>query len=360
MIRPIPWLLVLGVSMAAQGGFRLESGLSLEGQKKKGGIQTPFGWVTTEGEPATLDLAPLIALIEERLLDTPAEFVAGRAALARYAIDRGAWQKGRDLLADVLERDPDQPLARETVRQLAKSCRLDESEGGARSRDHSRLSKVIFEEWAPKGPLEAAIGLEKTAHLPEERAFRDGLDGLKSAQASVRWMSAQILAKDRHRPERINPLYKRALLDPASAVRTESVRALRKTEDPAFVGLFAKNLRHPRAEVRAHAAEALGELGYPEAVPPLIEALTDAWRPTRNFIQVTTQRAYVKDFDVEVAASAMIADPIVDIVQEGAVLDVAIIQVDIERTIISQALRRLTGRDLGTDPARWRTFRKTS
>ena len=114
MIRPIPWLLVLSVSMAAQSGFRLESGLRLEGQKKKGGIQTAFGWVATEGEPATLDLAPLLALIEERLLDTPADFVAGRAALARYAIDRGAWQKGRELLADVLERDPDQPMARET------------------------------------------------------------------------------------------------------------------------------------------------------------------------------------------------------------------------------------------------------
>jgi type II secretory pathway component GspD/PulD (secretin) len=42
----------------------------------------------------------------------------------------------------------------------------------------------------------------------------------------------------------------------------------------------------------------------------------------RSNLQLTTQVAYIKDFDVELAQAATIADPIVEVVREGVVLDV--------------------------------------
>ncbi|MFO0418334.1 MAG: hypothetical protein ACK53T_02895 [Planctomycetota bacterium] len=42
----------------------------------------------------------------------------------------------------------------------------------------------------------------------------------------------------------------------------------------------------------------------------------------RGHVAVTNQTTYVRDFDVEVAQAAFIADPKVDVVQDGLVLDV--------------------------------------
>lgn len=58
----------------------------------------------------------------------------------------------------------------------------------------------------------------------------------------------------------------------------------------------------------------------------------------RANLQVTTQVAYVKDFDVEIAQAAVIADPIVEVVREGVVLDVRPI-VSNDRRFITLELR---------------------
>lgn len=58
----------------------------------------------------------------------------------------------------------------------------------------------------------------------------------------------------------------------------------------------------------------------------------------RANLQVTNQIAYVKDFDVEIAQAAVIADPIVDTVTEGVVLDVRPI-VSNDRRFVTLELR---------------------
>ncbi len=58
----------------------------------------------------------------------------------------------------------------------------------------------------------------------------------------------------------------------------------------------------------------------------------------RANLQVTNQVAYVKDFAVEVAQAAVIADPIIDIVKEGVVLDVRPI-VSNDRRFVTLELR---------------------
>jgi type II secretory pathway component GspD/PulD (secretin) len=51
--------------------------------------------------------------------------------------------------------------------------------------------------------------------------------------------------------------------------------------------------------------------------PKLVVANTQ-----RAHLQVITHVAYIKDYDVEIAQNAVIADPIVDVVKEGVILDV--------------------------------------
>jgi hypothetical protein len=71
----------------------------------------------------------------------------------------------------------------------------------------------------------------------------------------------------------------------------------------------------------------------------------------------TTMRSYIRDFDVEIAQAAAVANPIIDTTREGVVLDVAVAAVITQRVETEAAYRRalvrLTGSDPGGDPARW-------
>ena len=85
----------------------------------------------------------------------------------------------------------------------------------------------------------------------------------------------------------------------------------------------------------------------------------------RSYFSNTKQISYVSDFDVEVAQAAAIADPIINVLQEGAVLDVQVIgtrgQRDyyVERRRALGALKRITKKDLGGDPKAWTEWWQT-
>jgi hypothetical protein len=122
----------------------------------------------------------------------------------------------------------------------------------------------------------------------------------------------------------------------------------------SLVKLYEKQLTNPKQMLQVRSAQALGELGFEAAAGPLVKALADTWRPNRVHIVNTRQIAYVKDYDVEVAQTAFIADPVVDVLQEGTVLEVALISVSIVRRVYRDALVRVTGVDFGVDPKKWR------
>jgi type II secretory pathway component GspD/PulD (secretin) len=58
----------------------------------------------------------------------------------------------------------------------------------------------------------------------------------------------------------------------------------------------------------------------------------------RANLEVTRQEAYIKDYDVEIAQASVVADPVVDIVREGVVLDVRPI-VSNDRRFVTLELR---------------------
>jgi hypothetical protein len=67
----------------------------------------------------------------------------------------------------------------------------------------------------------------------------------------------------------------------------------------------------------------------------------------------------VRDFDVEVAQAAALANPRIGVVQSGVVLDVAVAGVFEVRTIVRayrSAIQALAGADPGDDPTTWGAF----
>lgn len=156
-----------------------------------------------------------------------------------------------------------------------------------------------------------------------------------------------------------------AVLDASSEVRAAAVALSRPLAD-ADVDYLATGLAHQNAKVRMRTAEALGELGNPAAVKLLVLAAPHAAKglaaadeadgSVRGHIAIIEQKAYVRDFDVEVAASSFIADPKIDTLQSGMVLDVTVHAVFSEPVIVDtyrKALRRLTSQDPGADPRGW-------
>jgi hypothetical protein len=81
---------------------------------------------------------------------------------------------------------------------------------------------------------------------------------------------------------------------------------------------------------------------------------------SRAHFAATSQRSYVQDFDVEVAATSFIADPIVGVLQSGVVQDVTLIgsarMGPTQRGAVRRALTAMAGRDLGDDVAAWRRW----
>lgn len=175
-----------------------------------------------------------------------------------------------------------------------------------------------------------------------------------------RWVATQVLKRSRE-ARRVKTLYRIALGDAVWQVRRVAVDSLAAGDDGTTFRPFVRTLLgHGDARVRLHAADALGHLGDARGVAPLVKALRAAGDPRapHNNTSTISQVAYVKDYDVEVAQTAFIADPVVDIVIDGLVLDVAVLSVSAQRSGIARALRRLTGENLGPSPKRWLSWWK--
>ncbi|MBL8756657.1 MAG: hypothetical protein JNK15_25400 [Planctomycetes bacterium] len=158
-----------------------------------------------------------------------------------------------------------------------------------------------------------------------------------------------------------------AILDGSDEVRDAAIALARPTADGDDIAYMAAGLEHANAKVRMRTADALGGLGRPEALPLLVQAAPRAGtglvpaggggaNGDRGHIAIINQQAYIRDFDVEVAQAAFIADPKIDVLQSGSVLDVTVAGTIEIRTILvryRQALKQLADNDPGEDPRKW-------
>lgn len=159
-------------------------------------------------------------------------------------------------------------------------------------------------------------------------------------------------------------LLKRAIYDPEAQVREAVVDALREFDAPETVHPLGRALGSLTSETRVRSAEALARLGDVSAMGYILHR----WHATsgdfpRVYFASLTQVSYVQDFDVEVAQTSFIADPVVGVLQEGFSHAVKVLGAEhgfttVERVGLHKSMVKLAGMDLGQDPQPWLRFWK--
>jgi hypothetical protein len=162
--------------------------------------------------------------------------------------------------------------------------------------------------------------------------------------------------------------WRTAILDIDPRVRSQSLDVARELGmTTGVVEYLAPGLMHNSAEVRVRTAEAYEHLGDAKAMKFLVaagpnagKALAAADDGVRANIAILNQQAYIRDFDVEVAQAAFIADPKIGVLQSGVVLDVTVNGIFEQQVRIFRAyraaLQRLGGSDPGPNARDWATW----
>ncbi|MCA9317892.1 MAG: HEAT repeat domain-containing protein, partial [Planctomycetes bacterium] len=167
----------------------------------------------------------------------------------------------------------------------------------------------------------------------------------------------------------VKNLLMHAVLDPSEDVRASSARALAATGEPGVIVPMVRALNSRQPRVRLQAAQALGHTGFAAAVEPLmthLSALSAAQssvdrRVPHGNIFIGKQFAYIQDFDVEVAQFQAVADPQVNVLIEGDVLDAGVRAVHeysfvYESKAVRGSLERLTGERPGHTARAWQRW----
>ncbi|MBI4615490.1 MAG: HEAT repeat domain-containing protein [Planctomycetes bacterium] len=157
----------------------------------------------------------------------------------------------------------------------------------------------------------------------------------------------------------LKPLVKSAVADASEEVRKASVEALLAIGYPQTPYYFEPALLHRNQAVRLAALEAVGRFANFPAIQVYVRTihLRYGGGPRAN-IFVGSQSGYIRDYDVQVAPNATIADPVVGILSEGAVLDAKVLWIDEfitieERVVVYGNLRRIAKVELPDDPKAW-------
>lgn len=367
----VPLVLLVPVSLLPSPAaprdaiHELVDGTILEGRARVSGsevrLETPFGTRTVARSDYKGRRQGTIEELARWYRGASAEIkrrdVAGHRRLAEECRGKGYLTGLRKELNAILASDTEDKWARLMLDGIAAHYVVHRFEGATKGGKLRKYIDFLFEDLAVRDNVGAIIaGAKLKAVRDRELVYRPAMKALKHSKPRIRWLGAHLLADYTGKPSRITNLFRKSLQDGVWAVRREAVRSLKSTGDASMADLYVKQLTNPADMIKIRAAQALGELGYKEAAAPLVKALAGTWRPNRVHIVSTTQRAYVKDFDVEVAQTAFIADPVVDVLQEGSVLDVGLISVGIVRRVYRDALVKVTGVDHGVDPKAWKKF----
>jgi len=159
--------------------------------------------------------------------------------------------------------------------------------------------------------------------------------------------------------EALPPLYKRAIFDRDEAIRKAAAEAIKQTDAKGKIGPFVRALNSPFDSVRLHAIQGLQTLGDAGAVGPLVARYSVAGGSGQLvYLTQVTQVSYVQDFDVEVAQTSFIADPVIGVVQDGLVHAFRVLATNgffeiYEEPALADALSSLSGKEFGKDKKKW-------
>ena len=270
-----------------------------------------------------------------------------RVALADWMIRQGLAQEGLEQLDRVLRSEPDHAPALKLLADPPQPLSI----AGFASEDPASLLRAAAD--APPAVRELAI--LRLAQVSGEGARE--LLAASLTSHSIRTRALAALALRRLCPgAEVAPLAVRSILDGSDEVRREASLSLKAAGQEAVILPAVRALSSSSEPVRANAIEALGYMGYPAAVPPLMARLAALQSGAVNaaaphaHIFVGRQLAYIQDFDVEVAQGAAVADPVVNTLVEGSLLDARVIGMHVfttavETTRIRRSLALLTGEE---------------
>jgi hypothetical protein len=203
--------------------------------------------------------------------------------------------------------------------------------------------------------LGAAMLEGRIGDFDADLRLRFGLRFLKRGDAHQRLLAARVLADCTDATERVKPSTKPA----CSIRRTRCAAPLRRRSDAREIPRSRASSDAP-FRVRIRRCALRRSKRWPKWVfakgLPISSGRSPAKHPFRRRTSPSrATTATVGDYDVEVAAGAVIAKPITSLVHEGVVLEASILSTTEERVRIVGALRRLTGLDLPPDAKAWKT-----
>jgi len=350
------------------------------------------------GASAAKKAAPGTGVLDEYVLrSTAAKTAPERYAVGLWCHEQGLLPESTAQFRETIRLDPEHAAARKELGESLVDGRWVPSEEALRARGLVRWEGrwVLPEEKAIlAAPAEerARLGREEDrarklietlaadvpstdgGEGPRARMAREALAGiddrslvkplafaLRAKSPAVRLHAAKELGRIGDRRS-FRALVARSLRDPAPEVRAACVDAALAFGDAEILAPYVRTfLNSGSADVRAAAAEAIGRTRDLRGVQYLVYAIEGHGGGSRAHIYAANQLTFIQDFDVEVAQTAFIADPIVGVLQEGAVLDVHVLSNEwygtrVERHAIYGALRGLTGADLEESPAAWRKW----
>ncbi len=307
-----------------------------------------------------------------------------RLELAKWAVENGLHHRGLEQFDLLLGEQPGMPTVLAELSRLHDEGVLRMALPHSGPEDDGDLSPQEFERAALHIGLLPAAGRELGAlRLREEARIAFDDDGL--GERALELLTGTNIAKrtagcdllrlgaPEQRGRAARALLIHALADHAAEVRTASAVCLGADDDPALLAPLVRALSSESDAVQAQAAEALATARAVDAVPALASALLTSTATAtgvgargsgRGYVFFGRQSAYVQDFDVEVATSSAIADPVIGVLTSGVVLDANVLSVTVERIQyrrrIARAVARLTGEQVGSTPEAWATWWETS
>jgi hypothetical protein len=278
---------------------------------------------------------------------------AARRALG-YERVRGRWVKGKEAKrAKGFQEIDGVWVTPEEYRLLAKDEIAAQAARAARRASDEALKKAWNEDPAVRARAMAAVERLDAAHRlrPLSIAAR-----IKYKDVRLRAIEGlgRLDSKDA-----LPALYKRAIFDTDEEVRAAAVAAIKATNAEGKPGPFVQALNSPFDRVRVAAVKALGNLGDERAVGPLVARYQVVGGSGQSvYLSQTNQISFIQDFDVEVAQTSFIADPVIGVIQDGIVLNFRALShtgtYDVyEGAAYAEALSRLTEKDLGNDAKAW-------
>jgi hypothetical protein len=136
----------------------------------------------------------------------------------------------------------------------------------------------------------------------------------------------------------LRPLLLSGMRDRDPDVRRAAVLAAASFGHEDVAIPFVRALRSTHPSMVANAAKALALIGDDRAVVHIVKRITAHGGGGRSVIEELNKVTYVRDYDVEIAQAANIANPEIGIVQEGIVLDAKVLDLGTERTVVETVL----------------------